>query len=214
MKILLPLLLLTASLGHAAPTAATATLTGRVPLPAAAAPALVPQRYDIVAQDGVVATNPPVAVIYLEGNFPPPAEPPVVEMAQKDLAFSPSLLPVRTGTRVAFPNEDDTFHNVFSFSPTKRFDLGRYRPQDRPVPTVLFDQPGLVTLRCEIHKHMRGLILVLDSPHFVVTDLQGRYRLEHIPPGKYILKAWIDSHTTLAKPVEVVAGQILEADLP
>ena len=63
---------------------------------------------------------------------------------------------MQTGTRVEFPNLDDTYHSVYSYSPAKRFDLGRYRRDERPIPWVLFDKPGLITLRCDIHEHMRA----------------------------------------------------------
>src|SRR5207248_4334888 len=110
----------------------------------------------------------------------------------KDLAFLPPLLPVQVGTAVEFPNLDDTYHNIFSYSPTKRFDLGRYRPEERPIPSVLFDVPGLVTLRCDIHEHMRGLILVLNTPYFVITDEGGRFRLSELSSVRYTLKARIE----------------------
>jgi hypothetical protein len=101
---------------------------------------------------------------------------------------------------------DNTYHNVFSFSPTKRFDLGRYRPDERPVPSQVFDKPGLVTLRCDIHEHMRGLILVLDTPYFVTSGPDGSFRLGGLPAGHYTLKAWISSKTTLEKPVDLKGG--------
>ncbi len=88
---------------------------------------VVNQRYEIVARGGILAVSPPLAVVYLEGSFPKPASLTVVQMAQKDLAFVPALLPVQAGTQVEFPNLDDTYHNIFSYSPAKRFDLGRYR---------------------------------------------------------------------------------------
>jgi len=121
---------------------------------------------------------------------------------------------VQTGTTVEFPNEDDTYHNIFSYSPAKRFDLGRYRPDERPIPSQTFDTAGLVTLRCDIHEHMRGLILVLNSPYFVTTDADGHYRLTGVPAGKYTLKAWLDSRTTLERPVELKSGCALHIDFP
>jgi len=139
---------------------------------------------------------------------------PVVQLTQKDLTFTPSLLPVQVGTRVEFPNLDDTYHNIFSFSPAKRFDLGRYRAEERPIPSQVFDTAGLVTLRCDIHEHMRALILVLDTPHFAITDAQGNFRLAGLPAGKFTLKAWIDSRTTHARPVELVGDGLLRADFP
>jgi hypothetical protein len=130
------------------------------------------------------------------------------------MLFVPALLPVRAGTVVEFPNHDDMYHNIFSYSPVKRFDLGRYRHDEKPIPSVLFDRPGLVVLRCDIHEHMRGLILVLATPHFTMTGTDGSYRLTGLPPGRYTLKAWIDSRTTLARTVELQEGAPLHVDFP
>ena len=172
------------------------------------------KRYEVVTKGGVLGTNPPIAVVYLEGSFAPPASLPMKAVTQKDMDFLPALLPIQTGTRVEFPNEDDTYHNIFSYSPAKRFDLGRYRPDERPIPSQVFDKAGLVTLRCDIHEHMRGLILVLNTPYFVTTDTNGHFRLTGLPAGKFTLKAWVDSQTTHEKPVEVKSGATLHVDFP
>ena len=193
---------------------AGAAVEGRVELPKSRSAPVQAKRYEIVTKAGVLSTQPPLAVVYLDGNFPRPASLPINELAQKDLTFVPALLPIEVGTRVEFPNLDDTYHNIFSYSPTKRFDLGRYRPEERPIPSVVFDKPGLVTLRCDIHEHMRGLILVLSTPYFVMTDTAGRFRLDKLPPGKYMLKAWIDSRTTREKTLELKDGQTLHVNLP
>jgi plastocyanin len=194
--------------------AAAAEIEGRIELPKLAVAPVTQPRYEIVATADVLAPTPPVAVVYLEGAFPPPAQPATVQLAQKDMTFVPALLPIRTGTRVEFPNLDEFYHNVFSFSAPKRFDLGRYRPDDKPVPSQVFDKPGLITLRCEIHENMRGLILVLDTPYFVVTDTSGHFRLTDLPSGRFVLKAWIDSKTTRSQPVEIPAAGVLRADFP
>ncbi len=193
---------------------AQATLEGRVTLPKITTAPVVNQRYEIVSRAGIIATNPPLAVVFLTGDFPRPATPPVAQMTQKELTFLPALLPVQTGTKVEFPNLDDQYHNIFSYSPAKRFDLGRYRAEERPVPSQTFDTPGLITLRCDIHEHMRGVILVLDTPHFVMTDAAGNFRLTGLPPGRYTLKAWLDSKTTLERPVDLSIGATLRVDFP
>ncbi len=193
---------------------AGATIEGRVPLPKSRTAPVMNRRYEIVAKGGVLSINPPLGVAYLEGTFPPSAPPPVAQMAQKDLTFVPALLPVQVGTAVEFPNFDDTYHNIFSYSPAKRFDLGRYRPDEKPIPSVRFDVAGLVTLHCDIHDHMRALILVLDTPHFVVTEPDGRFRLTGLPPGRYTLKVWIDSKTTLERSVELTADATVRVDFP
>lgn len=194
---------------------AEAVVEGRVELPKTKSAPVMAKRYEIVTSGGVLSTSPPLAVVYLEGSFPKPASLPTKQVAQKDLAFVPALLPVQVGTKVEFPNlEKDTYHNIFSYSPAKRFDLGRYRPDEKPVPSVLFDVAGLVTLRCDIHEHMRGLILVLATPHFVVTDPSGQFRLSGLPSGHYTLKAWIDSRTTREHAVDLTSGSNLHVDFP
>lgn len=205
--ILLFLVLAKVSLAHA-------VVEGRVELPKSRAAPVMDQRYAVVTQGGAIATSPPLAVVYLEGSFPKPTSAPIKQILQKDLTFVPLLLPVQVGTKVEFPNLDDTYHNIFSYSPPKRFDLGRYRRDEKPTPSQIFDKPGLVTLRCDIHEHMRGLILVLATPHFVVSDTEGRYRLTGLPPGRYTLKAWLTSKSTLERPVDLKSGETLHLDLP
>jgi plastocyanin len=195
-------------------TFAQGTIEGRVELPKAHSAPVMTKRYEVVTKGGVLATNPPLAVVYLEGDFGKGAAKQPKVVSQKDLNFTPTLLAVQAGTTVEFPNEDDTYHNIFSYSPAKRFDLGRYRKDEQPVPSQTFDTPGLVTLRCDIHEHMRGLILVVNTPYFVTTDPDGRYRLSGLPAGKYTLKAWIDSRTTIERPVEVKSGATLHVDFP
>lgn len=187
---------------------------GRVELPKKRSAPVVTQRYEIVSKGGVLSPSPPVAVVYLEGAFGKPASLATKQVAQKNLIFDPGLLPVQSGTRVEFPNLDDTYHNIFSYSPAKRFDLGRYRPDERPIPSEVFDTPGLVTLRCDIHEHMRALILVLDTPYFVTTDSNGRFRLNGLPSGHYTVKAWLDSRTTREQPVDLKSGAVVHLDFP
>ncbi len=166
---------------------AEAVVEGRVELPKSHSAPVMAKRYEIVTTGGVLKTQPPLAVVYLEGSFPKPASLPTKQIAQKDLAFLPSLLPVQVGTRVEFPNLDDTYHSIFSYSPVKRFDLGRYRPEERPIPSEIFDTPGLV---------------------------DGRFRLNKLPSGHYTLKAWIDSKTTREQFVELKSGGTLHVDFP
>jgi plastocyanin len=193
---------------------ASAAVEGRVELPKSHSAPVQAKRYEVVTKGGVLSTQPPLAVVYLEGSFPQSTSLPTKQVKQKDLTFVPSLLPVRVGTTVEFPNLDDTYHNIFSYSPAKRFDLGRYRQDERPIPAQVFDKPGLVILRCDIHEHMRGLILVVNTPYFVTTDTAGHFRLDGLPAGHYTLKAWLDSRTTREKQVDLKTGQTLHVDFP
>src|SRR5207302_4391177 len=109
------------------------------------------------------------------------SEPGRAVMDQRNETFVPHLLAIMTGTTVDFPNSDHLYHNVFSLSKTKRFDLGRYAAgHSRPV---RFDQPGIVRVFCDIHSHMNAFILVFSHPFFAVTDPEGRYRIDNVPPG-------------------------------
>jgi plastocyanin len=208
-------LIVTAMIGLVSESSfAQAVIEGRVELPKTPAAPVMIKRYEIVTKGGVLSTKPPLAVVYLEGSFPKRSSTAEKQMLQKDLTFVPTLLPIQTGTKVAFPNLDDTYHNIFSFSPAKRFDLGRYRPGETPIPSVVFDVPGLVTVRCDIHEHMRALILVLDTPHFAMSDPDGRFRLSGLPSGHHTLKAWLSSRTTLERPVELTSGSTLRVNFP
>src|SRR6266496_3031945 len=164
---------------YAADASAEATIEGTVVLPKPKAGTTTPSRYENKMPGEVAPPPAPVAVVYLEGNFssaPATNTTLSAQVMQKAFQFSPAVLPVHAGTAVEFPNLDDSYHNVFSYSKPKRFDLGRYRSDEKPA-AVVFDKPGAVKLYCEIHEHMRGVVLVLDTPHFTRTDTNGIYRL-------------------------------------
>ena len=110
------------------------------------------------------------------------------QMDQKNETFVPHVLAIVAGTTVDFPNSDRTYHNVFSLSRTKSFDLGRYAAGRSK--SVRFDRPGIVRVFCEIHSHMSAFILVFAHRYFAVTDDEGRFRLNNVPPGTYTLVAW------------------------
>jgi plastocyanin len=200
--------------GFSASASADAIIEGKVELPKTSTAPVMAKRYEIISKAGVLSPNPPVAIVYLEGAFPKTNTLPVCQIVQSNYTFIPSLIAVQVGTKIEFPNQDDSFHSVFSYSPAKRFDLGRYRPQERPIPSQVFDKSGLVTLRCDIHEHMRGLILVLDTPHFVTTSTDGQFKLSGLPEGDYVLKAWINSKTTLERRVSLTNGVTIQVDFP
>jgi plastocyanin len=109
---------------------------------------------------------------------------------QRNERFVPHVVAITVGGTVDFPNNDRTYHNVFSLSKTKRFDLGRYAAGRSK--SVRFDRPGVVRVFCDIHSHMNAFILVFAHRFFGVTDSTGRYEIEGVPPGSYTLAAWFD----------------------
>jgi len=139
-------------------------------------------------------------------------ERPRVVVDQRNQAFVPYVLAIRAGTTVEFPNSDRTYHNVFSLSKPKRFDLGRYaRGQSK---SVRFDKPGVVRVFCEIHSHMSAYILVFAHRYFSTTDAEGRFRIDDVPPGAYTVVAWNDGEARDSRPVRVgEGGGVVELDL-
>jgi plastocyanin len=154
------------------------------------------------------------SVVYLEEapqaafETPPPGR---ARLDQRNEAFVPYVLAVTVGSTVDFPNDDPIYHNVFSLSKPKRFDLGRYpRGQSR---SVVFDRPGVVRVFCEIHSHMSAFILVFAHRYFAVTDGEGRYRIDGVPPGSYTLDVWNDGSVRARREVRVgSAGDPVEQD--
>ena len=171
---------------------ASGELRGRVDIRRAAPLA---ERRPSIAALGAPSPRPapeaPRAVVYLErapiGAFEEDA-PPRMRMDQRNETFVPHLLAVAAGTVVDFPNNDSTYHNVFSISKAKRFDLGRYARGHSK--SVRFDTPGIVRVFCDIHSHMSAFVLVFNHPYFATTDADGRYRIGSVPPGSYNVVAW------------------------
>jgi len=110
------------------------------------------------------------------------------EMGQAGKQFVPQVLVVTTGTEVNFPNRDTVRHHVYSFSPVRKFELKLYI--GTPTKPVLFDQPGIAVLGCNIHDQMVGWIVIVDTPYFGRTAEQGQLVLDKLPPGNYRLRSW------------------------
>jgi plastocyanin len=131
-------------------------------------------------------------------------------MDQRNETFVPHVLAIMTGTTVDFPNSDRFYHNVFSLSKTRPFDLGRYAAgSSRPI---RFDRPGIVRVFCDIHSHMNAFILVFTHPFFAVTDTEGRYHIDNVPPGTYAVIAWNEGVSSDPQPITVPDGSSAELD--
>jgi plastocyanin len=138
------------------------------------------------------------AVITLETPAAPTASPITAIMDQVNLAFVPDVLVVPLHSKVLFPNSDAISHQVYSFSSARQFQLPLYR--GKAYPPVVFDQPGIVTLGCNIHDNMLAYIVVTAAPYYGRTDANGEWIAPNLPPGKYSLRLW---HPLLNEPQEV-----------
>lgn len=119
----------------------------------------------------------------------PDAGGPVALLDQKGQRFIPRILAVVAGQAVDFRNSDNVFHNVFSYSPPKKFDLGRY-PRGKSK-RLTFQKPGLVQVFCDIHSDMRADIVVVPSRRFGYIDAEGRFRIEDVPAGRHTVTVWL-----------------------
>src|SRR5450631_2483071 len=125
-------------------------------------------------------------VIYLDEALP--ASPINATLEQKNRQFSPDLVVIPTGSTISFPNLDPIFHNVFSLSKPKNFDLGDY-PQGQ-TRTVTFNRPGVVMVNCRLHTNMSAAIVVTPGPYFARSDEDGHFVLRNVPPGRHTVVAW------------------------
>lgn len=130
----------------------------------------------------------------------PVAPLPEVVMDQRGVQFAPHVVVVRRGTAVRFPNSDDIRHQVYSFSPAKRFNLPLYHGV--PAKPEVFAQAGEVVLGCNIHDKMLGYIYVVDSPWFAKTDAAGALHITDVPAGNYRAQLWYPGLVATAATIE------------
>jgi plastocyanin len=144
------------------------------------------------------------AVVFLEKG---PAEalearePVRARMDQRNETFLPHVLTIDAGTLVDFPNNDKTYHNVFSLSRTRKFDLGRYAAGKSK--SIRFERPGIARIFCDIHSHMSAFIMVFSHPYYSKAEADGRYRIDNIPPGTYTVAVWHEGETRETKTIAI-----------
>jgi hemoglobin len=147
-----------------------------------------------ITVDGKPLTGVGMVLLYPTGGGYPKRTPKVRTVEQRDKTFLPRLLAVPPGSTVAFPNYDGIYHNVFSLSSTKKFDVGLYKDGDSRE--IKFDKPGMVRLGCNIHAKMASFIFVVDAPAYVVVEPGKEFKFNKLAAGKYKVKAWSEFSTT------------------
>ena len=149
-------------------------------------------------------------VVYRRDAEPQAVPPMQVAIRQEHERFMPRVVAVTIGSEVEFPNDDLIYHNVFSLSRVKAFNLGRYpRGETR---RVRFDEPGIVKVFCDIHSHMSATVMVFNHPWFAVPDETGRFELPAMPEGNQQITAWHARLGDTTLQVRVESGQTNAAD--
>ncbi|MFN8588826.1 MAG: hypothetical protein U0704_13615 [Candidatus Eisenbacteria bacterium] len=207
------------SLACLAPVGAeAATLRGSLAVPAAAPRAATRNAYpghaDAMASHGMAprgAVND--AVLWLE-RIPAAADSAIAatprprpRLAQKDQCFMPRVVSVAAGGAVEFPNQDPIYHNVFSVSTTKRFDLGKY-PKGHSR-SVTFPRAGLVNVYCDIHSDMAAFVIVTPNHAFAQPATDGSWELPDVPAGHYTLHVWHPDFGAFERDVEIAGDRPL-----
>jgi plastocyanin len=165
------------------------------------------------AEDDPIALERSRVVVYLEGRAPSTAAanpPAMAVIEQQNRRFTTETLAIEAGSRVSFPNSDPIFHNVFSLSRPKVFDLGNYPRGETRV--VTFNEPGIVYVNCHLHPNMTATIVVAPNRWNVKASRDGSFELRGVPPGKYTIVAWHKAAGTFRKPVEVLADRSAHVD--
>jgi len=147
----------------------------------------------------------PEAVVYLVLDQPAPAHAPASAVIdQRHKQFIPAITVIQTGTAVSFPNNDSIRHSVYSFSRPKQFQIKLYG--GRKPPPVVFDKAGIVALGCNIHDEMIAWIVVVDTPYFAKTDVNGSHVFADLAPGTYQAYAWYPEMDSAQGPLKLVLG--------
>lgn len=164
------------------------------------------------AEDDPIAYERSRVVLYLEGAGAAvgDAKSPAAQVQQLDRRFMPDLVVVPVGSTVAFPNMDPIFHNIYSLSKPKSFDLGNYDMGE--TRKVTFPKPGIVDVYCHLHPNMAATIVVTPNRWYARPDRSGQFRIPNVPPGQYTVVAWHKSAGFFRKPIVVEDGHDAVAD--
>lgn len=168
----------------------------------------------IVDMQGLPLADHSDVVVFLDGLIARPQVAPQVtipRVSHRGRQFSPHVLPIVQGDQVDFYNDDSIYHNVFSLSAAKPFDLGIYPEGSSKL--VRFEKPGIVKLHCNIHPGMISNVLVLNNPYFAVTDKKGNFVINNVPDGTFTLRSWHELSTEQSVAINLSGGESHQQDI-
>ena len=123
-------------------------------------------------------------------------------MDQRNMKFVPTVVAIMVGETVDFPNNDNSWHNVYSKGGANDFDLGLYAPSK--TRSQKFAKPGVSRILCNAHPNMEGFIVVKDHPFFSATDNRGNYEIKNVPLGKVRVEIWHPSFGVRSESIQIV----------
>lgn len=179
--------------------------------PALAGGAVLEGRVEIVDASGAPMEDLSGVVVFVDELPDPSPQQQVPQISHLNLQFNPTVLPVKVGDQVDFLNDDSIYHNAFSLSRAKPFDLGIYPRGSSKL--VTFDQPGLVKVFCQIHPNMISNILVLNNRLHAVTDPQGNYRIKGVPAGLRNVRTWHELSNGVSQEIKVTGSGVTNLNL-
>jgi len=198
-RIVAAFLIVATGVGAASASARAGGVSGRV-------------RVDI---EGLTLKDLGAIVVYLSPDADGPALPtkrgPAIAIHQHGARFEPDFVAVSVGQKIAMPNDDIIYHNVFSYSEPNDFDLGLYASGESHA--IQFDHAGLVRIYCSIHEAMDGLIFVAPSSLFDRTDADGHYSISDVPGGRYRVHVWSEALPEIEQSIEMNPGETVKLDL-
>lgn len=153
--------------------------------------------------------NTVVYIEALEGDFSAPEQHAVMD--QKDITFVPHVLPIVQGTVVDYRNSDDVLHNVHTTDAcAQKFNLGTWPKGE--IRSYQYNETGChAVMLCNVHPDMEAFVIVLQNPYFAVTDKNGKFTIDHVPPGTYTLKVWNERYSnTPSQEITVSDGKTVE----
>ena len=202
----------------AAVSADAATITGTVKL-AAAPPKMPPIQMsadpycqsqhptpaldeEVVAGPGGELANVFVYIKQINGNFPAPSTPFVLD--QHGCQYHPHAIALQVGQPLQIKNSDATLHNIHAM-PNINSEFNEGQPVQGMVSTKKFDKAEITPFRvkCDVHGWMKAFMAVMPHPFYSVSQGNGSFTISNLPPGQYTLVAWHEKYGSQEQQITV-----------
>jgi len=118
-----------------------------------------------------------------------PSEPAVLD--QKGCIYVPHVFGMMAGQELLIKNSDATLHNIHSMPKVnKEFNFAMPKVVKKKKSTFAKSEPDPFYIKCDVHPWMKTWVLVSDHPYYAVSDENGNFSIDNIPPGTYEVVCW------------------------